>query len=218
MVFSTVCFLRGICICFGMMMMVINASMVVPRSSIDLDHAKSIESLLITKRQSVSIKANVSAEVMVRGWSSLQPSLDHCHDTFRKGASIDVALKAAVTVTASVKTVDQHFGKCACQDDSAQTQKPEFHQVIVKFFLSMQLVLSIGQEQYGPEWGDRFAPIFSQCSKAMTSVKKISIDLEIDITVILKQAQVDLEVFAHAGIDLAALLEVEPSSVAKISN
>lgn len=198
--------------------MVTNASMMESRSSINPDHAKSIENFPMAKRQSVSLNANVSAEVMVRGWSSLKSSFDRCHDTFRNGASIELALRAAVTVTISVKAVDQNFGKCACQDSSAQAQKPGFHQVIVQFFSSMQLALSTGQQQYGPQWEDRFGPIFAQCSNAMTSLKKISIQLGIDIILILQEAKVDLEVFANVGIDLHALLQIEPSSIAKISN
>jgi len=150
--------------------------------------------------------ASVNAQVMVQGWSTLTSSANECHSVFQQKVSMDVAIQAAVKFTSQVNQVNNMYSRCACEDPSAAQAAAQFQATITQFFVSFQAILQSGQQQYGREWGSRFAPEFQKCAPAFASLKTISGSLRVDLAAIISKAHIDVNLFVKVGLNLNGLL------------
>lgn len=148
-------------------------------------------------------------DVMVQGWASLNAAINHLQVTFSSGASVDVAVKAALSVKAQVQLVSTRYGSCGCS--ASPETRAAFQKMAIQFFTSIQLALQSCQQHYVDTWETRFQPIFHGYSPAFKSLQDISASLQADLKVTLQHAHVNVELFADVGLNLSALLKLNLS-------
>ncbi|KAI7934385.1 hypothetical protein MJO28_017102 [Puccinia striiformis f. sp. tritici] len=154
---------------------------------------------------SASASASVSAQAMVQGWSSAADSASQCQSVFEANASVDVAFAAVASFASRLNEVNAQYGQCACGGASATDAAVQFQAVIIKLLQSWQIILQLGQQQYGADWNARFKPVFQSSSSAFITIKNTCGSLHIDLAATLQQAQCDLQSFLNVGLDLKAL-------------
>lgn len=156
---------------------------------------------------SASVSASVDAQVMLQSWSTLTAAADNCREVFQQGASLEVALQAAVKFSSQVTDVYRQAGRCTC-DPSASDVSAQYQASIVQLLSSLQVVLQIGPAQYGPAWSSRFIPVFQSATPIFESMKQICAQLNINLAVTLQNAHLDLGLFLGVGLNINALLGI----------
>lgn len=163
---------------------------------------------MLSKRQdsgaAASVSVSVNAQVMVKGWSSAADAAGQCQSVFEANASVEVAIEAATSFVSRVNEVNSHYGQCDGPSDAVVSA--QFQATITKLFLSLQVILQTGQQQYGDDWNARFKPVFQSLSPACVTIKDLFALLNIDLAATLKVAGLDLNLFLNVGIDLNVLL------------
>lgn len=155
---------------------------------------------------SVSVSVH-SPQVILQIWADLNVAVDQCRNAFQQQAPVQVAIEVATSLSVQVNTVNNQASQCGCANDPAAADvSVKLKAIVPPLLLSLQAVIQIGSEKYADAWDARLKPIFHDCSKVFVSLKKISLELNIDLDAIVKSLHLDLNVFLSVGIDLNALL------------
>jgi len=158
----------------------------------------------------VGVHLDAGLRAYVQGWSQLTPAFNELHTAFSSGASVEVAVQAAMFLRAKILTVSRQFSSCGCTASYQSTDV--FQQTAVKFFSSFQLALQAGQPRYhGYVWETKFKPIFEQCSSAFVSIKSVAASIHVDLAAVLARAHINAHLFASVGLNLSALLNINLS-------
>lgn len=150
--------------------------------------------------------ASVGFQAMFQGWASLNPAFKQFHTTVSSGVSIDAAVQAATSLAVQVQSVSSQHGSCGCSP-SSQTSS-QFQSMAVQFITNMQTVLQVSHQTFGYAWESEFKSVFQQCSVAFETLQTIAASIQFDLAAAFQLAHVNVELFASAGLNLSALLQL----------
>ncbi|KAA1079088.1 hypothetical protein PGT21_030834 [Puccinia graminis f. sp. tritici] len=169
--------------------------------------------------EGTSVSVSVHApQVILKIWADLNLAADQCRSAFQQQAPLQVAIEVASSLSVQVNKVNNQASQCACNNDPAAADvSVQLKAIVPPLLLSLQAVIQIGPQKYADAWDAQLKPIFHDCSKVFISLKKISLELNIDLEAIVKQLHLDLNVFLSVGIDLNSLLGLHVELLGLIS-
>lgn len=151
----------------------------------------------------------VGIQALVTGWASLTSAFSQFQSVLATSASVSIAIEAAVALGNRVQLISSQYDSCGCSQSSSSMS--EFSSMAVQFFVNMQSALQAGKDKYGYVWETGFKSICQKFSTAFVALQAIAASITVDLAAVLRQASVNVHLFAAVGLNLSALLHLNLS-------
>ncbi|KAH9464355.1 hypothetical protein MJO29_002051 [Puccinia striiformis f. sp. tritici] len=164
----------------------------------------------IARRQSSvsSVSSSTTTvSVFVQRWSVVRNEFSRCSNVFSSGASVEVAITSVKTLYQSCSTVANQYSTCnGCASAASSQAVTAFRSSIEVSFQTWQQILTVGQQRYASVWKSQFASVFQQFSTWVTAAKTACSSFNLQLDVILKGLNLNLNLFLGVNINLSGLL------------